>query len=370
MGLNSVVSHLQRRAVRAGLVLALLVALVCAYSLTTSASSTRLPLSLQGFSLDRVSKSSSAGGMGRTPAAWWDLRAIAAQTRPTSQTIVPVQLRHFNNGSAPAPFIELYAVSAWLDTRPVVVGMPPQVAILATMPGAGYMSYPSGQFPSNPVQCFVVVRERGTWGRRGKTTHFVGQTTLNALPDPHEYERDFVTVLFNCALSSAEGETIAGWETAEIYATLSLPSLPPAPSTFLPVSILPRLDTAKHITGAGPTAMCMPPLTGDIYAPYLRDFVAHYRALGFTRFWTYLLDPGPKTLEVMRELALDEEITPVRWALPKGWLYSAQVEDYRPQRGFAVHPSRWNVPGIEPLPKEVEDTLGVSQNGEFDVRVW
>jgi hypothetical protein len=316
------------------------------------------------FSPHKLFSGSSRHGKGkRVP--WHDLSAIRARTRPASQTVAPLHLHHFNTDTAPDPFQTIYAVSAWLDTRPVVVGMAPQVAVIATMKGAGFMSFPSGEFPEDPVQCFVVVKHKG----KRRAVHFVGQTTLNALPDPHEGERDFVTVMYNCALADEDGATIQAWETAEIYATLSLPTLEPPPDVFLPVTVLAKVDPQEHKTGEGPTAMCMPPLTGDIYAPYLRDFVAHYRALGFEKFYIYLLDPGPKSLAVIRDLALDDEILPVRWTLPKGWLYS-QLQQTIPDKGYEVHPSEWDVPGIDNLELEVEQTLGVSQNGEWDVRVW
>lgn len=297
---------------------------------------------------------------------WHDLGAIRTNARPASQVVAPVLLRHLEEAGAPAPFATIYAVSAWLDTRPLVVGLAPQVAVIATMQGAGFMAYPSGAFPEDPVQCFVVVKRKG----ERKAIHFVGQTTLNALPDPHEGERDFVTVVFNCALATEDGATITGWETAEIYASLSLPHIIPTPSSFLPVTPLAKVDPHSHKSGDGPTAMCLPPLTGDLYAPYLRDFVAHYRALGFERFYVYLLDPGPKSLAVMRELALDDEVEAVRWGLPKGWLYSQMGEGGIPQRGYEVRPAEWAVPGVEDLGEEVEASLGVSQNGEWDVRVW
>ena len=349
----------------AGLLLIALWALLSPKHNTASDADSALPyFSPSSLSPHRLFSGSSRHAKGkRLP--WHDLGAIRARARPISQTVVPLHLRHFEDNLAPDPFRKIYAVSAWLDTRPVVVGMAPQVAVIATMQGAGFMSFPSGEFPADPVQCFVVVKQKG----KRTPVHLVGQTTLNALPDPHEGERDFVAVIYNCALADADGATVDGWDTAEIYASLSLPTFEPAPDAFLPVTVLPRVDPQAHKTGEGPTAMCMPPLTGDIYAPYLRDFVAHYRALGFEKFYIYLLDPGPKSLAVIRDLALDDEILPVRWALPKGWLYS-QLSQGIPDKGYEVHPTEWDVPGIGNLEREVEQALGVSQNGEWDVRVW
>jgi len=97
--------------------------------------------------------------------------------------------------------------------------------------------------------------------------------------------------------------------------------------------------------------------------------VAHYRALGFGQFNLYLLDPGPATLAVLRELALDDGVTPIRWGLPKVW--DAETRLYqRPFRDFAVEVDQWRLPGLEMLPPEQEFRLGTSRFRDAQVPVW
>lgn len=154
------------------------------------------------------------------------------------------------------------------------------------------------------------------------------------------------------------------------FVTLSLPRLDPLHDSFVAVSPLPELDVEQHQTGIGPSAVCLPPLSGDFYAPFLADYFAHYRALGFSQFYPYLLDPGPETLKVLKELMRTEEgIVPVRWGTPKGWLYSTTVA-HDTERTFAVPPSQWDLPGMTPLPEHIEFEMGVPKGGARDVRLW
>lgn len=102
----------------------------------------------------------------------------------------------------------------------------------------------------------------------------------------------------------------------------------------------------------------------------MADYIAHYRALGFSQFYPYLLDPGPETLRVLRELIQAEAgIVPVRWGVPKGWLFST-TRAYDTERSFAVPPGEWGLPGIVPLADEVEFGLGLPKGGPRDVRLW
>ena len=152
--------------------------------------------------------------------------------------------------------------------------------------------------------------------------------------------------------------------------TLSLPRLDPPASSFLPVTHLPTPDPATHPSGHGTSAVCLPPITGDFYAPFLKDYVAHYRALGFSRFYPYLLDPGLETLRVLRELMAEGAgVEPVRWGVPKGWLFST-TRVWDTERSFAVPPGEWGLPGMDPLSDKVELDLGVPKGGARDVRLW
>ena len=72
------------------------------------------------------------------------------------------------------------------------------------------------------------------------------------------------------------------------FVSLSTATTPPPPNAFVRTKALPRFDPVQHRLGAGSGAVCLQPLVGDTYAPSMRDFVAYYRALGFTDFYAYL----------------------------------------------------------------------------------
>lgn len=110
-------------------------------------------------------------------------------------------------------------------------------------------------------------------------------------------------------------------------------------------------------------------MTGDIYAPHIRAFVAHYRALGFTQFYPYLLDPGPGTLAILRELAIEDGVKPIRWALPKRW--DGETRKWqRTWRKFLVEVSEWRLPGMEMLAPVVEFEMGTPRWKDAQIELW
>lgn len=141
-------------------------------------------------------------------------------------------------------------------------------------------------------------------------------------------------------------------------------------TAFVRATPLAKVDPTAHLTGsAGPSAVCLSPLVGDAYAPHLRTFAAYYRALGFSLFYPYLLDPGPATLAVLRELALEDGVNPIRWGLPQAW--TGETSDWqRSHRQFAVEVDEWDLPGMEMLAAEVEFELGTSRFKDADVKLW
>jgi hypothetical protein len=124
------------------------------------------------------------------------------------------------------------------------------------------------------------------------------------------------------------------------------------------------LDADRHAGGEGRTAVCLSPLFGDVYAPYLRHYLAYYReVLLVDKFFLYLTDPGPASLEVIQELVAEygDNMELVRFALPREYLASEW------QSPFAEHPSSWNLSAIEPIPEMQEDTLGAGSPSRYDI---
>ncbi|SCV66935.1 BQ2448_5581 [Microbotryum intermedium] len=317
--------------------------------------------------------------------SWHNFDRIEARTtRPAKGGVVaPLRLRHLEQYKAPAPYDEVWLTSAWVDPRPLIIKRegspdnatnprpePPQIAIIAQMRGNGYMSYPSGTFPKVPLllQCHIVQRDR----EHGRILFMTAPTRLNALPDPHEEEKDLISVMFHCPLETSTDGPL-DWENSDIYVTLSLVDLPPPADVFLPVTAVPQLNTEAHRSGNGSAAICLAPLTGDLFAPtaVMADHMAHYQALGFSKYYIYLLDPGPKTLETLRALVdrNPDGIELIRWGLPQGWKKSTVVGHYA-SRKFQVKPSLWDLPGVGELPPEEEFELGDYSGGEHDVRLW
>ncbi|KAM0746873.1 hypothetical protein T439DRAFT_110895 [Meredithblackwellia eburnea MCA 4105] len=326
------------------------------------------------FLLLLVASPSLPSQLSRTPSSkanpslhWHDFSRIRAATRSSSSAnvVAPVYLRHLEQYRAPPPFRTIYIVSSWLDTRPILADRPPVLTLVAAMQGAPFINVQNGsRFSSNPMECFVSMRSASGQERFGRS-----KSTVNGIPDIHEWDKELVTVMYNCPLQFGDDEAPVDWEGAEIFVTLSLPTLNPPSDVFTEVHHLPKLDSAQHRTGHGPTGVCLPPLTGDLYAPFLRDFVAYYRALGFTHFFPYLFNPGPETLRVLRDIARDENIRLVRFGMPAGWTWSG-VHQQKPNRNFHVDPTLWSIPGVGSLPPDVELGLGGTVNGEYDVQIW
>lgn len=171
--------------------------------------------------------------------------------------------------------------------------------------------------------------------------------------------------------------------------TLSSQKHSPPADMYLPVSTLPILDAVAHRTGRGYGAVCLPPLSSDLYAPTLTEYVAvssvapsfplrgaehrsqYYRSLGFTTFYAYMMDPGPATLDVARKLAKRKDVTfsPIRWALPAPWMRSHMIRNAT-VRKFRVQPDAWHLFNDEVLSPEREKGLGLANEGEGDVRLW
>lgn len=72
--------------------------------------------------------------------------------------------------------------------------------------------------------------------------------------------------MLRCKCEACSWWSFADRHPRRRFATLSLPSLPPPSDSFLPVAALPILDVEKHRAARGSLAVCLPPLTGDLYA--------------------------------------------------------------------------------------------------------
>ncbi|SCZ99507.1 BZ3500_MvSof-1268-A1-R1_Chr3-1g06046 [Microbotryum saponariae] len=293
---------------------------------------------------------------------WADYDAISSSTFPLSNTIVPVIMHHFDVAHLEAPYDQVYIVSAFVDPRPLVVpNARREILMHAVLNGISWSN--EGRYPDDVIECSVLIRQPdGT----------VIATTGRAKSSPaYHYRRGHMTLSQDqivCSLAripQMSYDAIA-WERAEIYVTVNPIDVSPPPDAFILARSVAALDVDEHRTGRGQGAVCLAPLRGELYSSSIKDHISYQKSLGFTRIYIYLLDPGPITLSVLRKLAsADPDIVLVRWGILKDWFITPEPL----RRTFAVDPSQWNLPGIEPLEPAREALLGTARTSQ-SVALW
>ncbi|SCZ89997.1 BZ3500_MvSof-1268-A1-R1_Chr1-3g01713 [Microbotryum saponariae] len=302
--------------------------------------------------------------------AWADYDAIDSKTLRSSNTLAPVFLHHLLEANTPAPYDRVHLVSAFLDPRPLVMDERHEIMIHGVLNGVEIVNTQKTlTYPEGIVECSIFVRayDGTSYAGDGKVTAMIAHSRR------HQY-MTLSQAQFVCSLAMIPEETYRAinWQEAEIFATLtSIGQAPPA-DVFIHVRSIAPLDVEKHRSGRGPGAICIAPLHGELYAPVLRDHLSYQRSLGFTKVYAYLLDPGPITLAVVRELAAtDPDFVPIRWGIPQEWATKARTAHTHMNHDFAVDPSEWNVRGIDVLDPQREELLGVADDGDHPtVGIW
>ncbi|KAI5479107.1 hypothetical protein MNV49_004106 [Pseudohyphozyma bogoriensis] len=345
---------------------ALVAALILFLQFSTTTNSHHYSSSPSKFSLHRQDRLPTSRN--RT-AAWQDYRRIKALTRPAgSHVLAPKHLSHLaNSHSIDKSHSAVWILSAYLDTRPLVVGGAPEVAVLG---GGGEDLMKDGLGAQEAFWCFFATKG----GKYGQSKAYV-----RWLPDSHPELKKYVPAMWTCGMEWAVEAGVV-WEDEDIFVSVSPLSLPPLPSSFLPVQHLPPMPST-HASGHGTATMCVQPLVSDTYATTLGHWVDHYTALGFTKFQFYLLDPGPVTLGVLEDLGsaypasggngkgneTEIEVELFRWALPKAWL--TKVGEH------LVDPRDWGLEdaGLHAMSNEEEAMYGfpgVEKNSKDYVEIW
>ncbi|SCV68215.1 BQ2448_336 [Microbotryum intermedium] len=302
--------------------------------------------------------------------AWADYDAIDSKTLRLSNTLAPVFMHHLLESDTPAPYDRVHIISAFLDTRPLVMDERHEIIIHGVLNGVKEVNAREGlTYPDGIVECSIFVRglDGTTYAGRGKVKAMIA----------HGRRYQYMTLSqgqFVCSLGMIPAETYRSidWQQAEIFATITAIDQEPPADVFTRVRPIAALDVEKHRTGRGQGAVCIAPLHGDLYAPVLRDHLSYQKSLGFTKIYAYLLDPGPVTLAIVRELAsTDPDFVPIRWGIPQEWATKARTKNTHMHHHFAVDPSEWNVRGIDVLDPEREELLGVADNGDHPtVGIW
>ncbi|KAI5477834.1 hypothetical protein MNV49_005918 [Pseudohyphozyma bogoriensis] len=329
-----------------------------------------LPSPASVVRLATTSSSSSAVGIPATQdrlPLWHDFGAIKARTRPvSSQVLATFGLAHLlaDKTLPDSLFEDIWLTSAFLDTRPLVVGATPEVALIgAARSELGREGWSYEARSDTPLECHIAVRTR-----RGDDRFIVTPSLLTPMPDSHGRDKNKVPVIWTCPLwPRGATDDEFDWHGADIFVTLAKPALPPPPSAFVPVTNLPPIPK-NHNEGLGHGAVCIQPIVGDTYAYSFPDFLQYYKALGFSDFYAYLLDPGPILLGVIAELVRNPlpgiTVHPIRWTLPREWLKSTKP--------YMVDPRDWGIPGMEILSGEEEAKYAYSGGAppKLDVDIW
>ncbi|KAL8277457.1 hypothetical protein RQP46_010179 [Phenoliferia psychrophenolica] len=276
--------------------------------------------------------------------------AVANASRPLDAGVIHVPLPHLDEPRIrEAGFAPFWISSAWLDPRPLIVEAAPEVTIFGVGPREMVEALEGGmKGDETPLWCYILVKQPGV----ADATRLVSRAYFSVMPDVHIETSTFASVKVTCSLITPIGEVVPS-DVAEVFVTLITQSKSNLLSphrlldAFKRVQPLPRVDPVQHARGIGSAAVCLQPMTGDIYAPSMRDYVSYYRALGFTDFYAYLLDPGPEALVILRELAQEPGFHPVRWTIPNEWNEKRQP--------YHVNPNSWAIPELAVLTNNEED---------------
>ncbi|KAM0752332.1 hypothetical protein T439DRAFT_324412 [Meredithblackwellia eburnea MCA 4105] len=303
------------------------------------------------------SQSSSSTSTSQEPASpsWTNYSEVASFTRPVENAVLPIRLWHLDSLKVDKTFAPIWLASAFVDTRPRLVGASSEVALLAVGPTALTMDF---SFNETPLVCYIIVQPKG---RNSKTIHLTSRAAIAALPDAHIDLKKWAGVQIMCPIPVDD----AVLESADVLVSLSTESHPPPTNVFKRAPMLPQFDPVAHKEGRGTGAVCLQPLIGNTYAPSMRDFIAYYETIGFSDFFVYLLDPAPETLAIIRDLAREHPgFKPIRWGLHLDWLDSRSP--------YRVDPRDWNVQGVPQLQAHEEYQYGYSGSNppKQDVQVW
>lgn len=126
------------------------------------------------------------------------LKSTSAHSPP--RIVAPLHLRHLEHidNDILGPLDEVYAVSAWLDTRPLLAHRQPELSLVAVMRGEPYIITADESAPRSPLYCHIRAKNRLS----GTASSLTAPSRLTTLGDQHPYEVDLVTVMFSCQVDS------------------------------------------------------------------------------------------------------------------------------------------------------------------------
>lgn len=138
--------------------------------------------------------------------AWHDFVLVNGMTRPLEQAVLPVALRHLDALHVNNTFSPIWISSAFLDTRPIVVGAAPEIAILGVGPS---ILADEIFWNDTPLFCSIALR------RKGHREYLTSPAAINALPDGHVESKLWIGIIVTCPLLYAVGKGVE-WDGAEM----------------------------------------------------------------------------------------------------------------------------------------------------------
>ena len=126
-----------------------------------------------------------------TAPAWHDTSAIARAARPLEDGVFPTRLQHLEELRVNKNFSSVWISSAFLDSRPLVVGADPEVTILGV--GGEAFVWESQLAPA--LACYIVAKQA-----YAEPIRIVSTAHVQNLPNHPDRAglRTLATVMFTC----------------------------------------------------------------------------------------------------------------------------------------------------------------------------
>ena len=126
-----------------------------------------------------------------TAPAWHDTSAIARAARPIEDGVFPIRLQHLEDLRVNKNFSRIWISSAFLDSRPLVVGADPEVTILGV--GGEAFVWESQLAPA--LACYIVAKQA-----YAEPIRIVSTAHVQNLPNHPDRAglRTLATVMFTC----------------------------------------------------------------------------------------------------------------------------------------------------------------------------
>lgn len=126
--------------------------------------------------------------------------AVPSHLQPTalSGLAIPRRIHHDPSETYVGISENIYVVSAWLDSRPILASHQPEITLLTAQPGLPFNSPANAETPTSELRCFVRSDSVGNGGAGPQRIEYKSRVGTAVLQDQHEFDRKLVTVMYTC----------------------------------------------------------------------------------------------------------------------------------------------------------------------------